>query len=308
MKKVLTVFMAAVLMLSALPFASADDGDGFVSGGYYRIALRDSDTGICTDMALNDNDRIYVSDHWNGLDDEVWLIIRGEDGAYEIINKRSSKNLDVPASSTDKDKTLIQYAYSGTKNQLWYFEEAKGGGYYIKNANSELYLTVQNRLAAQCEKTDENSSRQIFDISYLTDGAETMPKNCVIRVAGTTKVLAPSADNNGAALEAVEYDETKTEQVWLMRNTGNDIYKAVNVRTGLGIDVSGNNSNVGSAFLSYTANNGLNQRFQFLDAGDGKFYIIPQHSLMYATLRDDGSVVQDELGADGIQLFELVEV
>lgn len=308
MKKVLIAFMAIIAALSASMLASADTEEQLVSGGYYRIALRNSDKSICTNMSEDDGSQIFVSERWNALDDEIWLIIKGEEGAYEIINKYSNKNIDVPDASVDKDKTLIQYAYSGVKNQLWIFEEAKGGGYYIKNANSELYLTVQNRLVAQCEKTDDNASRQIFDVNYLTDGAESMPKNYVIRVAGTNKVLAPSAENNGAKLEAVEYDEAKPEQVWFMRNTGNEIYKAVNNSTGYGIDVSGNNNNVGSSFLAYTANNGLNQRFQFLDAGDGKCYIIPQHSLLYATLKEDGSIVQDEKDAEGIQLFELVEV
>ncbi|MGN1098195.1 MAG: RICIN domain-containing protein [Clostridia bacterium] len=307
MKKALIVVLAMLMAVSAMTFTVAAE-EGFVSGGYYRIALRNSSKGICVNMSAEDNGQIFVSDYWTGVDDEIWLLIRSEEGAFEIINKHSNKNLDVPNGSLDKDKTLIQYAYSGAKNQQWIFEPASGGGYYIKNANSELYLTVQNRLVAQCEKTDENASRQIFDVNYLVDGSASMPKNYIIKVAGTNKVLAPSADNNGAKLAAVEYDSSKPDQIWFMRNTGNEIYKAVNNASGYGIDVSGNNKNVGSAFLTYTANNGLNQRFQFLDAGDGKCYIIPQHSLLYATLKDDGTIVQDELGADGVQLFELVIV
>lgn len=312
MKRVLSILLAFAMLMGMCVCAFAADGDVQIENGkYYKITLRNSSTGFSVNMPKENNEQIRVSNYWTGLSDEIWLLLASGDGTYEIINKYSSKNLDVPNGSTDKDRTLIQYAYSEAKNQKWIFENAPGGGYYIKNANSELYLTLQNRLAAQCEKSDSKADRQIFDVQALFDGQDAVPKNYVIKVSGTDKVLVPTAENNGAVLEAAEYDSEEPFQVWTIRvldeETG--VYKIRNNETGYSMDVSGNNSNPGSSFLVYTSNSGANQKFAFeFDENQSTFRIVPQHSLLYCTVKSDGTVCQDELGAEGTQSFELMEV
>lgn len=306
MKKMGCLILAVLMLLSLLTVGAAAEEPQ--SGSYYRIALRRGNAGFFTNMSRTDGTQIFLSPSWTCVDDELWLLLDAGDGTFELINKHSRKNLDVPGSSLDKNKTLVQNTYSGANSQRWVAEAAEGGGYYLKNFNSGLYLTAQNSMMAQCEKQADLTDRQVFLLNYLTDGAEAAPKNYVIRIAGTTQVLAPSADKNGAHLAAAEYDAADETQVWFMRDVGDSVFKVVNQRYKLGMDVSGNNNNPGSAFLIYTANNGSNQRFQFLDQGDGTCVIIPQHSLLYCTLRADGTVVQDELGAEGTQRFILEEL
>lgn len=312
MKRFIGLVLAVIMMFALVPSVLAEDAAAeLASGKYYKITLKNSSAGFCVDMSKENDAPVCVSNYWTGMADEVWLLLSAGDGSYEIINKYSSKNLDVPSGSVDKDRTLIQSAYAETVNQRWIFEEAEDGGYYIKNANSELYLTLQNRLAAQCEKTDDKKARQVFDVKALCDGGAAVPKNYVIKVAGGDKVLTPTGAENAAKLEAQKYDAENALQVWTIRMLDEEaqIYKIRNNATGYSMDVSGNNSNTGSSFLVYTSNTGSNQKFAFEYDEDGEtFKIVPQHSLLYCTVKSDDTVCQDELGAEGTQDFVLEAV
>lgn len=312
MKKLVSVVLALTLLVSCLGVCVFAEGENLPeSGKYYKITLRNTGEGFSVNMSKENNAQIVVSKNWTGLSDEIWLLLGSGDGTYEIINRCSGKNLDVPGGSVDKDRTLIQYSYSEAQNQKWTFESARDGGYYIKNVNSNLYLTLQNRLAAQCEKSDDKAARQIFDVQVLFDGKDDMPKNYAIKVSGTDNVLAPAAEDNGAKLTSVKYDSSDPLQVWTIRTLDeeNGIYKIKNNVTGYSMDVSGNNSNPGSSFLVYTSNGGSNQQFAFeYNAENTAFRIVPQHSKLFCTVKSDGSVVQDEEGAAGEQYFELSEI
>jgi len=62
-------------------------------------------------------------------------------GTFLLINRRSSKALDVPGSSTTAGTGLIQYTRHGGANQQWRFSDS-GGVYKVANVNSGLVADV----------------------------------------------------------------------------------------------------------------------------------------------------------------------
>lgn len=62
---------------------------------------------------------------------------------YKIVNRNSTKSLDVNGSSSANGGTIIQWDYSGGDNQQWSFAPTSGNGHFsITNKNSSKALAV----------------------------------------------------------------------------------------------------------------------------------------------------------------------
>jgi len=92
---------------------------------------------------------------------------------YKVINKNSSKSLDVNNSSVDNGGSIIQWAYWGGNNQQWKFSSTGNGYFSIINKNSGKALEVENASAepgkniVQWSYADSSSRQwQVIDIGF----------------------------------------------------------------------------------------------------------------------------------------------
>lgn len=132
---------------------------------------------------------------------------------YKVINKNSSKSLDVNNSSVDNGGTILQWEYWGGTNQQWQFN-ALGNGYVsIINKNSSKALDVDsassNAGKAIIQWTYSDSTNQQWRIIDIGFGYYKI----INRKSGLSlDINGQSTENGGKAIQW--YWNSGTNQQW----------------------------------------------------------------------------------------------
>ena len=133
-------------------------------GGIYWPGLRTNDSysmfilsgsGIA---ASNTSGLSRLRYSWNNENITLPYAALTSGAYYKVINKNSSKSLDVNNSSLDEGGTIIQWEYWGGNNQQWQFNSTGTNYFSIVNKNSNKVLEV--------EMASKDAGKKIFQQSY----------------------------------------------------------------------------------------------------------------------------------------------
>ena len=142
-----TRFLTLVL-LSLLLFVTADNAFGqFDENIWYRITAKHS--GRCLAVARGPSsveDGVPVI-QWDCIESEtnqMWKILRTDDGYYRIIARHSEKALSVFGGTVSQGNGVAvqQWGYNGVDNQKWSFNCLGNGFYEIIAKHSDKALDI----------------------------------------------------------------------------------------------------------------------------------------------------------------------
>ncbi len=265
------------------------------------------------------------------------------DKYYKITDKESGLVWAIENSSIDNTAKLILEEYTGADNQLFYIENAAG---LVKFYNKNSDIPVQLHTSAMYNKpltqyggqwaVDERlelevvdggykmySKRYTYGVTAVTEGVE---ENFVPFVAQDKEsdvwVIEEAGDREGMErytisvdgkllsgvpfgfVDALDNDNTQ----WMLMKVGEDTFTIVNMGTGKAIDISGDNTAAGAKLITYDLSKNDNQLF-YMEEAEGGYMLKMKHSELYLTVNADGTITQEEKGAEKTQVFgfEVIE-
>ena len=137
-------------------------------------------------------------------------------------------------------------------------------------------------------------------------------KYYMIRHKATGKVVMPegAATTDGPLLRLVDIDSQTNHlaQIWQFMTRGDNLYHPVNQKSLRSMDMPNWRSDEGLELIQYGNTEGTNQWIHPIDQGDGTYHFIMHHSQMYLGATENGTIAQyNEYDAER-DTFELVEV
>ncbi len=93
---------------------------------------------------------------------------------FMIVNRNSSKYLEVISASTEDGASIGQWGDTDYSCQKWIFESAGNDRYRIKNVNSEMYLAIEDSSTSDganaIQTTYSSSSSQLWELQETDSG------------------------------------------------------------------------------------------------------------------------------------------
>ncbi|WP_448697696.1 pectinesterase family protein [Mucilaginibacter sp. AW1-3] len=125
---------------------------------------------------------------------------------YSIINKNSSKGLDVTALSTADGALIQQWGYTGTSNQQFKIIDVGGGYYEIMAMNSSKAIEVQGASTANLASIDQltysGATNQQWQIVYTGSGYFKI----INRNSGKAMEVKDSNTSNGTPVQQYNFN------------------------------------------------------------------------------------------------------
>jgi hypothetical protein len=196
---------------------------------------------------------------------------------YKIINRNSSKLLNVRGASSQDGAPVIQYydyhpsPNVTTDNSLWAFEPGSNGCFKIVNKNSGKLLTIPNTPNVSTtgaiqllQLPDSNSLAAEWKLTPATDGSNYYTiascfDNMVVDVSG--------ASTNDDTLVEQNNPSGATSQEWQIQAyfapTVNYSYKIKNVNSGLLLNVNNGSKTAGAVIDQWYDDDGTDSQWQF---------------------------------------------
>lgn len=268
MKKLLSVCLVLIMMLSLAPMAQATDG-----------------IPVYLNNALLEKEGIIVSDR-------TYLPVRAlcEALGYEVDwnNDTRSVIIGTAPSATEKsdavniylDGTKMENAEAIIVNDFTFLPvrvlcEALGKTVEWNNDTREVYVT---------DATIDPFSGKYFRIKHVATGR-------YLCVAGANR-------DDGAQVVVANRDDSNSNQVWGFTAMGDGFYKIFNQNSKKSVDVSAFSTLAGVEITQYTANGGTNQQIKPVKNDDGTYTIIFNHSNMAITATERITTQEEITNAD----------
>ncbi|PPS71011.1 MULTISPECIES: RICIN domain-containing protein [Streptomyces] len=118
---------------------------------------------------------------------------------YKLVNKGSSKAVDVSGASMSDGANVIQWADSGALNQNWRFVPVGDGSYEIVSRNSALLMDVGGDGTSIVQSSDDNAPSQHWTLVAAGNGyykIKNVNSNKLLDVSSGGTQLVQSTDTN----------------------------------------------------------------------------------------------------------------
>jgi hypothetical protein len=242
--------------------------------GYYTIV--NTGTGRVLDVrgastARGANVQQYQS---NGTYAQRWSFVKRQDGTWEIVNARSGLALDVAAASLANGANIWQWTRNGSAAQSWTLAlvDPIASGRYVIVPSSNRSFAIDARGGSTFEGTPvqiysrNGTDAQVYEISPSSEAGY-----YVIRNAKSGKYLtvdAASSASNGATVALSAPEGPADWQLWKPTMTVGGITFVS--KTGLVLDVYGNNTRNNTIVQGWESNGTPAQRFYLSATGTTK--------------------------------------
>lgn len=276
MKKLLSFFIAAVLMLSFAPAAMAQQNDI----GVYLNGDKLSQSAII-------------------ISDKTFLPVRAlcEALGYDVTWDDDTRSVIIGQAPEQLEKSDFFTIYlDGVK-----LENAEG-----TIVNDKTFLPVR----ALCEalgKTVEwnNDTREVYITDSLSsDSFSGKYFRLKHKATGRYLCVAGADTADGAKVVVADRDDSNSNQVWGFSASDDGFYKVFNQNSKKSIDVSAFSTLTGVELTQYTTNGGNNQQLKFIKNDDNTYTIIIRHSNLAITATDRFTT-QEEVTYSDTQKFEM---
>ncbi len=124
------------------------------------------------------------------------------------------------------------------------------------------------------------------------------------RIVNARSATALSTASEPQVLEGAQ----KFDEQWSLIGEGSGVYRMVNRRSGLALDVSRSETTSGAGVIPYSYNGGSNQQWQLQRLGNGAYKIANRNSKILLSFADDGkSLVQKTDNGGNEQQWRVME-
>ncbi|MBQ8002659.1 MAG: RICIN domain-containing protein [Clostridia bacterium] len=274
MKKLLSLCLVLIMMLSLAPMVQASDNiPVFLNGEQIEK------TGIII------NDRTY-------------LPVRAlcEALGYEVDWVNETRSVVIGAAPEATEKTDAVNIYLDGKKM----ENAEA-----IIVNDFTYLPVRALCEALGKDVEWNNEKREV---YVTDKVEDVFNGKYFRLKhkATGRYLCVEHANtaDGAKVVVANRDDSNSNQVWGFTAMDDGFYKIFNQNSKKSIDISAFSTVAGVEITQYTANGGTNQQVKPVKNEDGTYTMVIRHSNLAITATDRFTT-QEEITNDDTQKFEL---
>ncbi len=273
MKKILSLCLVVIMMLSIAPMAQATDDIGvFLNGEKLEKS------GIII------NDRTY-------------LPVRAlcEALGYEVDWNNDTRSVIIGTAPDNTEKTdKVNIYLNGTK-----MENAEA-----IIVNDFTYLPVRALCEALGKNVEwNNDTREV----YVTDKAEDPFNGKYFRLkhksTGRYLCVEQAKTADGAKVVVANRDDSNSNQVWGFTAMDDGFYKIFNQNSKKSIDIAAFSTLAGVEITQYAANGGTNQQVKPVKNDDGTYTLIIRHSNLAITATDRFTT-QENVTNDDTQKFE----
>ncbi|MBQ7875748.1 MAG: RICIN domain-containing protein [Clostridia bacterium] len=275
MKKLLSICLVLVMMLSLAPMAQASGGIPVYLNG--EVLEKE---GIIV------SDRTYLP--VRALSEALGYTVDWNNDTRSVIIGTVPENTE----KTDKvniylDGVKMENAEAIIVNDFTYLPvralcEALGKDVEWNNEKREVYVTDK--------PADDPFNGKYFRLKHVATG-----RYLCVEHANT---------NDGAKVVVAGRDDSNSNQVWGFTLMDEGFYKIFNQNSKKSIDVGAFSTVAGTELTQYTANGGTNQQIKPVKNEDGTYTIIIRHSSLAITATDRFTTQEEVTNAD-TQKFEL---
>lgn len=273
MKKILSLCLVVIMMLSIAPLAQATDDIGVYLNGE---KLEKSG------MIVNDRTYLPVRALCEALGYEVdW----NNDTRSVIIGTAPEKTEKTDKVNIYLDGTKLENAEAIIVNDFTYLPvralcEALGKNVEWNNDTREVYVT---------DKVEDPFNGKYFRLKHKSTG-----RYLCVEHANTA---------DGAKVVVAGRDDSNSNQVWGFTAMDDGFYKIFNQNSKKSIDISAFSTLAGVEITQYAANGGTNQQVKPVKNDDGTYTLIIRHSNLAITATDRFTT-QENVTNDDTQKFE----
>lgn len=303
MKKMLSVILCIMLVMSSLCFAMADEVDEVeptTENGAEAEAAAPEDyvirafggSKVLTVSA--DGAGFTMADYNPGSRAQLWRITDGG-VIYNRINNRA----------VTVDSGIVLAANKGLDTQKWSVTEEgmiayNGGGYLSIDGDENIVLSEDGTV------WEILTPAQIAGVAAEStdDTPVTIGGTMVMVLDGTTTVLCVGSDN--VTLTTAPYKIGTNNQFWSFVKNG-DAYNISSSVTKTYIDVSGNSLSPGGQLILWSGTGGDNQKWE-VEQENGKCYLKSKLSGLYMTANEGWITQQNKANASAWKLMSLDEI
>lgn len=276
MKKVFSLFIAAILVLSIVP-AMAQAPVNVTINGEEEVFLQ---------PVITKGDTLYIP--LRPISEALELTASWDNSLREANAKGSTLNVTVPIGKNWVKQDNMKKSISA-ENIIY-----NGYTYIPLDALSVFNVTY---------KWDEENNSLSLSVPLLHG------KYYVIRHKATGLVIMPdgAATTDGPLLRLAEADGSLA-QTWQFLTRGDNLYRPVNQKSLRSMDMPNWRSDEGLELIQYGNTEGTNQWIHPIDQGDGTYHFIMHHSQMYLGATENGTIAQYNEYNSERDTFELIEI
>lgn len=110
------------------------------SGRYTIRSKIDTNKALDVYGGSSDDQTPAILNTWHGRDNQIFDVIRNDDGTYSIVCVQSDKALEIYCASTNNQDPVTQYTRNGSAAQRWWVEEHDDGTWSFRNRVSGKYM------------------------------------------------------------------------------------------------------------------------------------------------------------------------
>ena len=276
MKKLLSLFIAVILVVSVIPAMAQEEVKVTVNGESAQFDL----------AVIKKGDTLYVP--LREISEELDLEASWDNNKRCANAKGSTLNITVPIGEEYVKQDNMKKSISAENVII----------------NDYTYMPIDALAAFNITyKYDEEDSTLALSVPLLHG------KYFVIRHKQTGLVLMPEGalTTDGPLIRLVEADGSDA-QLWQFLTRGDNLYRPVNQKSLRSMDMPNWRSDEGLELIQYGNTEGTNQWIHPIDQGDGTYHLIMHHSQMYLGATENNTIAQyNEYDAER-DTFELVEV
>lgn len=277
-----------------------NDNGQIVEDGIYTLysaaakdMVMDIDSGRTDDFA---NVQLYQS---NETLAQKFRVEYNGNGFYKIMNWNSGKSLDVAGASDKEGANLQQYTYNGSDAQLWEIYDAGNGYYYVvSNLGTCIDLAsgsvVNGANIQMADLSGKDTQKWLFEKTETVQFTE--GTYVISNFANAKKVLDVdgASNTNGANIQLYGRNNSSAQRYKIEVVDGR-YYRIIVEGSGKVLDVASGSANTGANLQQYEWNGSDAQLWEFIDAGDGSYYIVSKLGTCISTA---GNATSDGTNAE----------
>jgi Ricin-type beta-trefoil lectin domain-like/Secretion system C-terminal sorting domain len=232
--------------------------------------------------SLADGAQIQQFQYSSGAN-QLWQIVKSNDGTYNIISKSSGKLIDAPDCA--ENAIIQQFTADGTTSQKWRLTKQVNGSFKIYNQTCDRPIRGRSHSDNIVEiTTDFAASNYNWVITEAPCPSTTVssfdPTKCYSLTARHSNKIMETASNSTANGITVQQGTWASlpRQVWRIKSVDGTFYNLVNGFSGSLVDVKGVSSADGAIIQQYGNNGGDNQKWRFDKNTEGYNIITAKHS------------------------------
>ena len=244
-----------------------------------------------------------------GTKNQQFTIERDSEGYYIIKAVSSGLALDVYKSGQKNKTNIQQWKRNTNASQQWKIYDAGDGYYYFISRCNGKYVSIADNTALANQNVycyDGNSYiTQKFALSKVAD----VNSSKVDFESGTYSITLASnrlrsieitgnSNKNKANVAVGTYKSSNMNQQFVIEKNNSGSYSITAVNSGKRFDVYKSGKVNGTNVQQWEANNNSSQRWSFVEAGDGYYYIVSECNGL--VLNANGNNIETRL-ATGLQ-------